>query len=233
MRENNQYPTLVIELGNTPMALARNVNEALALTGVSAMEIWDSVKNSKLVDNKWRFKHLPWDGRIPKYLKRNNFPNGKPVERGIKLLDVDNGDVLIFQSFSEAAKHFGTSASHFHQSIPTSDNVRLFRKKYQVAYIENDFPIISKEDLEIAKGHGPKETIACCCNDGSKVICSSAKELIDLLNLSKKAVTTSLSNNKLRKIVDKENKRVWVVTYFKGKESIELLDAFVKGPANT
>jgi hypothetical protein len=227
MREGNLYTTIIVEQNGKPFCVATNAKEASFFTGVPYLAIWDAIKDSKEIGN-WKFIYRPFNGRIPKQLKRQTLINrgldGRPIARAIKTLDVDNGDIQLFSSFAEAARHYDTNPSHLYQSIPTGKKVRLFRKKYQVSYLGDDFPEISKEDLERAKNHGPRETIAYNTKEKKYVIFNSAKEFIELYGLSKKAVTTALANNVLREIDS------WIVTYFTD-ENVKRLKAYVEGPA--
>lgn len=240
MRAHNQYPTILARrmmLGEEKV-LFRNVYDAEMATGISKLKIWDAIRYGDFATardhSSWMFLHYPWNSLVPEELKKstiiNRDTNGRAIERPIKLMDVDTGDIDVFASIAAAAKHFDTSPSHLYISIPKNEHVRLFRKQYQVAYLDDDFPQISQEDLEKAKSHGPKDTVAYCAADNVIVICSSAKDLISLLNLSKKAVTTSLAEGKLREISD--GKKTWVVAYFTGQESVDQIKAFAKGPAS-
>ena len=109
-------------------------------------------------------------------------------------------------------------------AISRNGKVKLFRKKYQVAYAEDNFPEISKEDLENAKRHGARQVIAYNFDNGVYYIHHSAKDCIEFHKLSKKAVTTSLASGVLRKIGS------LVAVYF-SKESALKLKAFIEGPA--
>lgn len=239
MRVGNQYPTIqAVCVGVEGSVLFRNADEAELVTGVPKLKIWDGIRFGEFVQApnhcSWRFWHHPWNGTIPTELKKTTLINrdsrGRAMERPIKLMNVDTGNILVFASMAEAARHFDTSPSHLYISIPKSEHVRLFRKQYQVAYADDDFPEISQEDLDRAKGHGPKDTVAYCAKDKITVLCSSAKELYELLKLSKKAVTTSLASGKIREISDGE--KTWVVAYFTGQESINRLKAFAESPVS-
>jgi len=221
MRMDNLYPTIIGYKDDVAFALYKNAHEVAGYLNVSVLDVWDSIKDSKLL-NGVTLIHKPFDGCIPNSLKKQTSPYKD--KRAIKTLDVDTGDIKIFESFHVAGKEYNTSPSHLYQSISQNGKVKLFRKKYQVAYVNDDFPEINEEDLINAKQHGAKEVIAYNFNDELYYIHSSAKEFIIQHSLSKKAVTTSLAAGILRRIDS------FVVVYF-SKENVLKLKAFIEGPA--
>lgn len=238
-RTDNQYPTIrAAKDGERHYELLLNVHQASAATGVSVLDIWDSIRYNEGRDSgdgvRWYFWHQPWNGVVPENLKKQKvfkrWENGEVVSRAVKLLDLDTGDIVVFASMAQAARYFGVCASHIFVSIPKNGSPRLFRKRYQVAYDGDDFPEIHPEQLERMRNHGARDTAAFCPQDNLIVIAESAKDLIAQLGLSKKAVTTSLVEKKIRPISDGE--KDWYVTYFTDQSSIEHLQAHAKGPAS-
>jgi hypothetical protein len=222
MREDNLYPTVVAERSGISIGMYRNAKEASESLNVSVLEVWDSIKDSKEV-NGVRFIHRPWNGRLPGAFVKPKVLVPK-VKTAIKTLDVDNGEIRVFESFYEAAKEYQVSPSHLYKSIPRSGQIYLFKKKYQVAYAEDDFPEISKEDLRIARNRGPKDVVAYHLGEKKYVIFATAKEFVQLTGLSKKAVTTALAKGILRKIDS------WVAVYL-NDENFAKLKAYVEDPA--
>ena len=222
MRLDNQYCSVLVKKNDITHCLCKNANEAAISTGVEILDIWDSIKDNKTV-SEWSFHHQPFSGRVPEHLKR--YGNNTGVATAIKMLDIDTGDVREFKSFAEAAIEFETSPSHVYQSVAFNGKVKLFRKKYQVVMAMDDFPVISLEDLEIARNHGPKETIAYNFVDEQYVIFDNAKKFIEHSGLSKKAITTSLAGNRLRRIGS------WVALYLT-TENVERLKAYVRSPVH-
>jgi hypothetical protein len=229
MRTSNSYVTLICLRDNEPFALFTNTHCAAQELGLSVLDIWDSIKDSKNIGN-FTFKHKPFNGVIPKILRTKiNYDrdsSGAIKSRAVKTLDIDTGEVLLFDSLASAGRHFCTSASHLYQSIPKTNSVSLFRKKFQVSYIDEEFPEISLEDLDKARNHGPRDVIAFNVSDNKFVIYTNAKEFIASNNLSKKAVTTSLAKGEIRKIGD------WVPVYFT-KENYKRLKNYVRSPVFT
>jgi hypothetical protein len=228
MRKGNQYPSLYSMVNNEPKELYRNAHEASVATGISVLDIWDSVKNNIPV-NGISFHHRSHCGNIPKQLHRSKglYKGMVKLEaKPIKMLDILNGDILEFPSIHAAAEHFKTGTSHIHQAIPKGGRLRVFQKKYQVAYQDDDFEPMFPEDLKRALEHGSKTVIAYNYDTKDYCIFKNAKSFIEESGLSKKAVTTSLAKNILRKIDS------WVAIY-RSSENIVRLKDFVSSPVLT
>ena len=230
MRLDNQYPTIVAYEYGKPVALYKNAREAANKYIISVGEVWDSIKESKELRPKYpmlvgvSFRHRPHNGKIPEELHKRGVSNGQALP--IKTLDIDTGDIRYFPSMADAAEVYKTSPSHLYQSIPRGKNVRVFQKKYQVAYADDDFPIISVEDIEKAKRHGPRDVYAYNCVTKEATVYSSAKEFIADTNLSKKAVTTTLAKGEIRKI------GLWVFVYVTDENMVKM-KAYLDGPATS
>lgn len=82
---------------------------------------------------------------------------------------------------------------------------------------------MSPEALERALNHGAREVFAYNFEERKYYICDSAAQFIMMFGLSKKAVTTALAVNKLRKIDS------WVMTY-NSEENVKKLKDFVNSP---
>lgn len=202
MRTDNIYPcVLAYDAEGNCVGMYLNAHHAAAEKGVHPLDVWDSLRWSVEV-NGVVFKHRGFDYKIPTEFKKPTIhdrdDNGRPPARSLKMLDIQSGEIRIFHSFAEAAKEFGISASHLHQSIPRHGKVRVFKKRYQVAYLEDDFPEISEEELERALNHGPREVLAYNAEHVKFVIFGSAKQFVEDSGLSKKAVTTALKNGTMR-----------------------------------
>lgn len=228
MRTENLYPTLIARNVTGDIGLYRNAHEAARLLGITALQVWDSVKDGKDV-NGVVFLHRPYSGPIPIQMRKTNFPrrnpDGSAPPRAIKTLDIDTGDIRLFTSFAEAAKEYETTASQLYLSIPRHGAVRVFKKKYQVAYIEDDFPEMTLDELDRARNHGKREVVAYHVVEEKYSIYGSAKEFYEMHNLSKKAVTTALAKGVIREIDS------WVATYFT-PENVAKLKAYIANPVN-
>lgn len=228
MRRGNQYPTLCAELGGIPTALYKNAHEAAELLSVTPADIWNAVKTEKPI-NGVRFFHRPFNGNIPKELhKSKGFFKGmsKISAKPIKMLNILNGEILEFSSLHAAAEHFGVVKSHIHQALPKGNVIRVFQKKYQVAYADEDFQLMTPEDKTKALGHGPKKVFAYDHVVKSFTIFRTAKDYYSHAGLSKKAVTKALAKNELKRIGS------WTGLYC-NEENIQRLKDFVSSPVLT
>ncbi len=225
MRKDNQYPTLYSMINNEAKRLYFNIHEASRDTGFPIIDIWNSIKNQTSI-NGISFHHRPYNGNIPKNLhKSKGLCKGmkKLTSRSIKMLNIENGDIIEFPSIYAAAAHFKTVKSHIYQAIPKNNNLRLFKKKYQVAYKEDYFQNISSIDLVRALEHGAKPVISYNYKLKKFYIFKSAKEFIKETGLSRKTVTTTLAKNILKQIDS------WVVVY-KNKENLVRIKDYINSP---
>lgn len=227
MRVDNYYTTLYSVRDGVPLQTYNNAHEAAQIHGCKALDVWDCVKNDSDI-NGIKFYFRRCDKGIPPSLRHDRKTNFKPDTRqppkAIKMLDIETGDIIEFESLLEAAKYFNTYASHIFQSISKNSYPRVFRKRYQVEYIDNDFPVMSLEELDRARTHGKRKVVAYNVKDNSCAIFESAKSFIEFSKLSKKAVTTSLVKNQLRQIGD------WVAVY-ESPENLENLKSYIAGSA--
>jgi hypothetical protein len=228
MRRCNIYPTIMVEADGV-MRLANDAWAAQSFTGVNVLDIWDAIKDGTVVQG-FKFTHFPYRTNIPTQLHKPRLGqrdvNGRMIERSIKTLDIDTGEIEVFTSFAKAAARYNTTASQLHLAIPRRGEVRVFRKKYQVEYMDQDFPEMTLEELARAKNRGPRPVLAYNIVTKKYAIYESAKSFITAIELRKKAVTTSLVKGKLRQIGD------WVAVYV-NTENAEKLKEYVKGPADT
>ena len=227
MRTDNLYPTVYCKNDDVLFGIYLNAHEAGKAVGISALDVWGSIKDNKIINNL-HYYHRPFSGNIPKELhKPKEFQlneNGKRISSPIKMLDIFTCEVLPFKSINEAAKFFDTGPSHIFQAIPAGNNARVFKKQYQVAYEHNDFPTLTKDEIDKAITHGPKKVIAYNKQDNTYYLFGSANDFIEKAQLSKKAVTTCLAIGKLRDICS------WVAVYHT-PENIKNLKDYIAVPA--
>lgn len=195
-------------------------------TDVPHLAVWDSIKDDVVVQN-WRFSFKKYSGNIPKELQKEKIKERKAVDgkvptKGVKFRDIDSGEVITFDSFIDAGKHFDTYPSHIHQAIPYRDVVRVFKKQYQVAYLDQEFLPITDLDIEKARGRGKKEVAAYRHSANKLYMYTSATEFIQHSQLTKPTVFYALNKNDFRKIGD------WSAVYSEGDNVVNLLNR-VKG----
>ena len=63
MRFDNQYPTIIAERDGVAFKLYLNAFEASTELDLSVLDIWDSIKDSKVV-NSVTFLHKPLENKI-------------------------------------------------------------------------------------------------------------------------------------------------------------------------
>lgn len=211
---DNVRPRLLASNGVEDKLIA-NLHEASLMFNRAVVDLWDAIKDKTAVDG-WMLTHIGTKANVPATLRKdtmvNRGPDGRPYARSIKMLDVLDNRVINFDSLAEAAREFGTSASHIHQSIHLPGTLRLYLKRYLVVYQEDEFPIFDKSLLEDAVNRGSKEVRVINNATGKEELFESAAAFIRHSELSKKAVTTRLRAN----VFDKETKHIgdWSFSYF-------------------
>lgn len=244
-RKDNHRPSIIASMDHPQhpeTMFFMNVWDASKLTGFEPLAIWDAIKNGTCVDEEqdresswitsWTFTFHSYSSNIPKELQKDRIKkrgnDGRMPERSVKIRPIDSeiddgSDVFRFSSIGEAARYFGVGTSAIHQAIPQRDVVRVFKKKYQIAYDDQEFPELSEEDWERAKNSGPRDVVAYHYPTDRIYIFPSAAAFVEHSKLSKKAVMTALANNRLRKIGD------WVSLYYDNEISSALVMEYVKG----
>lgn len=202
-----------------------NAHHASEDVGCTALEVWDSIKNGTSV-GELQFRYISNTDRIPDGLRKDRrvLLSKKLQPKGVKSLDIDTGEMLEFNSLHEAAKYFNTSPSHIYLSISKNQFPKVFRKQYQITYIDQDFPQMTIEEFRRAKESGKKKVFAYNLDSNSLLFCDSASDFIRATGLSKKAVTVSLKNNKIRVVGS------WVFLYL-NEDNQKLMKSYISGLA--
>ena len=230
MRTDNGRPTVLAIMPNGKYAFIRNLVEASELLNRSIPDLWKAVKTGESIDG-WFLSHHGTKDQIPEELRKVNILTrdvfGRQPERSVKMKDVvGNGEILMFSTMNEAARHFDTSASHIYQTMFREGVVRLFRKKYLVVYGDEQFPSITPDEMELATGRGAKDVVAYNLEQKHYYIFSSASSFIAQTGLSKKAVTTRLKKNADKGVLSQVDK--WAFTYMVDGMT-EMFKEFVDG----
>jgi hypothetical protein len=203
-----------------------SVWDAEEKTGTPHLTVWDSIKDNKFI-GEWLFSFKKYSGNIPKELQKEKIKerkaeDGKVPIKGVKFRNIDTDEVIEFDSFIAAGKHFDTYPSHIHQAIPYRNVVRIFKKQYQVAYLDQDFQEITETDIEKARGHGKKQVAAWCHLKQRLYLYESAAAFIADSKLTRPVVFYALGKNNLRRLGD------WTVVYYEEQNVSNMLD-HVKG----
>lgn len=212
-------------------ALFRNIWDAAVTTDIDAQEIWNAIKTGGEVEDingiYWRFTFQGYSDNIPESLQKNRIPkrgaDGRACETPIKSRDIETGVEQSYSSMKVAADYHKTTPSHIHQSIPQRDGViRIFRKQLQFAYVYQDFPELTEEDVQRIKNTGPRSVMAYNYSEARVYVFGCATEFLEHSKLSKKAVTVALARSRLRRIGD------WAALYLSDDNARDLM-AFVNG----
>lgn len=217
---DNDFPRLVIYKDSIPVAAVRNLWEAENLIQEPYLKIWQCIKNNVTLDG-YSFSYRHRGTAIPKELQVRN--SRFKEERGVKTLDHKTGDVEFFGTFRIAGDRYSVGPSLVFQMLQRYDRPKLMLKRYQVAYADDEFTVYSKEQLDYAMSHGPKDVIAYNSSIKQYVVYESAAAFLRDQKLSKKAVTTALAENRLRTI------NGWTFTYL-NDENFQRLKHYVNGP---
>lgn len=228
-RFDSRYPSVYSVLNGKPHELYNSAHEAEAKTGVRWLDVWDSIKDGKIF-NGYRFFHKGHKSSLPEGLSFDRTVNFKDDStrkpKPIKLMDIDTGEVIFYPSFLDASKELRVSPSHIHQSIPRDGHPRVLLKRYQVAYAQDDFLPLSREEFIRAKQHGAKKVIAYNSESCKYTVFKSAKEFIAYIRHSKKAVTVALKKDRIREFGK------WVALYESPKNILKL-KTYVESPVTT
>lgn len=229
MRTDNLSDSVHSSKNGLALKKYKNAHTAAVDNNCSALDVWDSIKEGIKI-NEVTFHFQKQSKARPPVLRHDRTKNFRKDTRcpakAIKMLNIDTGEQLEFKSILEAARAFGVSPSHVYQSISKNSYPRVFLKKYQVQYMDKDFPVMTLEELRRAKEHGAKQVIAYNVLDEKYYTFISATDFISRTGLSKKAVTTTLVKNKVRVLGN------WIPMYL-NPDNLKQLKSHVSRPVET
>lgn len=216
--ENNNLNLICRDLNNK-IIIFTSLTEAVEKTNLSELDIWDSIKDSLYVKG-FKFEYLGSKDKVPEHIKKHGFHNrgtGVLIKRALKILNVQNNEILTFDSIHDAAVYFSVTSSHVFQCISSENKTKLFKRQYLIIDANDDFPLVSRKELEILKNPTGKDVIAFNKNIKKLFIFESASSFIKNAELSKKAITTDLKKRRLREITG------WIYCYL---DDLELVEEF-------
>lgn len=218
---NPKKPRLVIDDNKGHRWLEDNVYTAGDKLGLEPLTIWDAVRDDVDIDG-YTITHQRAKSPLPSDLRK---PTGMSVGHdiksvGVKLLNLRTGKIIEYSSMYAAAKDFNVSASHIHQSISSELN-KSFKGEYLVAREVEQFPSLTKEDIEEILNRGTKEVLAFRPEDNRVTIFSSASQFYNTENISKKAVATRLKAGRLSPVSG------WWFCYRNKLDVIDKLNEFI------
>ncbi len=210
---NNSHAAILNPTGNRPIIravtpegkslLLSDIETTAETVGCSITDIWPAIRDEKPI-NGFVLYHQKSKDPIPPDLVRNRILTrdefGRQPTKGVKVRNVKSGEELHFISMVSCAEYFDTTASLIHQMRSTQDKFKLMFKDWIVVLETEPFPTPTEEEISKARDHGPKSVIAYDTENKQLVIHESAAAFVRYTGLSKKAVTTTLKQNRLRKV---------------------------------
>lgn len=185
---------------NEPI-FAINIESMSNQSGISVLDIWKSIKDDIPVSG-WRFYYIR-SGEKPKELHSDKqFAKGVSrdaafyVKKPIWIKDLDTEEVIEYESVTAASKAHGVPQNHVNFAICKEGKPRLFKGSYLVSDT-GEFPELLAEEIEKRKASGGRIVAGYHIQNKQLVIANSASSFVKEYNLSKKAITTTLKNNRL------------------------------------
>lgn len=188
--------------GKMPLKVfAKSIEDMAELTFTDKLEIWRSIKDSAAI-GAWRFKYIR-AGEKPKELHSDQqFTKGVNreadfyVKKPIWIKDLDTEDIAKYESVTAAAKTHKVECNHINFAICKPGKPRLFKKNFMVSDT-GEFPELTAEDIDKRRASGGRLVIGYCIENKTLVTAQSAGSFVREYNLSKKAITTTLKDNRL------------------------------------
>ena len=200
MRKDNFMPTMILIDPLGIKSFIKNLHEVSNLLSIDIETSWWMIKNN-IIYNGYQLLLL---NKIPEELKKKHQPvfdsNGKIKKIELFVKNLDTGEIDKFNSITETAAKFNVKSNHITQTITYPGTIRLFKRKYLIVKNFNEIPTISSEEYEELKNPTGKETLAFNFETKQITIFESASELIRVLNLSKKAISTRLRGDGIGQI---------------------------------
>lgn len=224
MNPSGTRPTIRVKTPEGSWILLADMETASELVGCGPMEVWNAIRDQSPI-NGYELYHQKSKDPIPANLVRNRIPtrdgHGRAPTKAITVKNVDTHVVLHFVSMASCAEHFNTTPSLIHQMRSTEGRCRLMFKQWMVVHAGQQFPNFSEEEIQRAREQGPKSVLAYHTTNDQLMVFGSASEFVRLNNLSKKAVTVALKQERLREIDG------WYFTYLTS-DNVQVLKSMVK-----
>lgn len=218
MRQQVEHPTIIMTDKEGRKGFIDNLYDASALLSVDIDLAWAMVRDGFSFEG---IRLEPYTNKtsVPSELRKPNFNDRDAFGRSLKvrvfIRDLESGMTESFDSMADAALKHGVSPSHIHQCVSHGDKKRLFKQRYLIVRGLDPFPDLSPEEWEELKAPGGKETVARNEETDETIIFSSASSMIQMLGLSKKAVTTRLKRDGIGRVGK------WFFAYMKNLEKFK------------
>jgi hypothetical protein len=180
---------------------AKSIESMAEETSTCKLDIWRSIKDSVVI-GKWQFRYIR-SGEKPKELHSDQqFTKGVSrdadfyVKKQIWIKDLDTGDVAWYESVTAAAKTHKVECNHINFAICKPERLRLFKKNFMVSDT-GEFPELTAEEIDKRRACGGRLVVGYQIDSKMIVTAQSASAFVQEYELSKKAITTTLKDNRL------------------------------------
>lgn len=218
MRTQVEYPTIIMTNAEGEKSFVNNLHDACAVLNVDIDLAWAMVRDGFEIDGI-RLEAFTNRTAIPQELHRPTFVQrdayGRSIQVMVVIKDLETGRCEKFDSMADAALRHGVSPSHIFQCVSREGKIRLFKKRYLIVRGCDPFPDVSPEMWENLRASGGRDTIARNNETNVSVVFPSASSMINMLGLSKKAVTTRLKRDGYGEVGP------WFFCYLKNLEELK------------
>lgn len=175
-----------------------NIYKAAEMFNCDISVIWDKIKTGTALDGHYLYFNSR-RSKLPKQLHKPKLVT-QPIKQAIKIKNVLDNSIEVFESiYSAASKHY-VSSSHIFQCITRDSRVKLFKRKYIIVNINESFPELSVVEYDRLL-HPTGRSVICYNEFGRYIkIYESASSFIKENNLSRKTVTVNLKKDRLIKV---------------------------------
>lgn len=196
---------------------------------IDPLQVWDCIKNNEKYKTL-EFRYFRSKDSVYTESKKHGFHNrgtGVLEKRKIKSFDTESQEIKIFDSITAAGSYFDVSPSHIFQCLTVTNKPKLFRRRFLLVDENNDFPVLTAEQLDKLKNPTGKNVISFNFKDKTFYIFDSASSFVRESGLSKKAVTTDLVSKRMRILQD------WIYCYSNDSVMVEKLKSTIKSGIST
>ena len=179
----------------------KSVDDTAAATSINKLDIWKSIKDAIIIGG-WQFKYIR-AGEKPKELHSDRqFTKGISrdatfyVKKPVWIKDLDTEDVVMYESITAAAKAHKVECNHINFVICKPGKPRLFKKNFMVSST-GEFPELTAEEIDKRRASDGRIVIGYHIVSKKIVTAHSASAFVREFKLSKKAITTTLKDNRL------------------------------------
>lgn len=186
---------IIIYKHGDPIGLACGLKDAAEKALVNYLEVWDCMKDGKITPRGYAFEYLKRDIKPPVELRE--YKDNTGLSKAIQIKDTTTGEVMVFDSFRNAANYHNTVPSGIYQAIHRPGRLKLLQRRYQIGYADENLPEYSDIELQNALSRGSKPVYAYNTETESYHTFESVGAFLQNNTLSRATVTNSLVKDKL------------------------------------